>query len=212
MKKIFLLIALISLANCSSLTGLREPKIKDQIYSSADLYFNPAMKNAYVFDSKKNVVSFNIQDVQKDFGTKQDNGSWSQNIGALSVKQFQDALTKAFTKVNLVNSNPGKAVNSDYLVVPTITDAKVTVRTISQSYVTIDYQIDVYDKLGKNVYSQKLQIERKGKFKSASMTSVGGIPISAKADINPDDSSMIFEAVCDGVDKIVNQLIASKKL
>jgi uncharacterized protein YcfL len=202
-----LILVSIFLVSCSSLTGLRPAKIKGNVNKTASLYIDPAIKNKFVFSSKKNTVGFKLSD-----GVKSDNNSWSQNIGELSAQQFQDASKKAFANVELVNSNPKKALNSTYLIVPSIVDAKVTIRDLMQSYVTITYKVDVYDKSGSSVYSDELTIEEKGKFKSVSMTSVGGIPISANANLRPDESPMIFEAVSNGVDKLINKMVKSNKL
>lgn len=206
MKKILALVFLGLLANCAhDLTDLRAPKIKGTVAKSATLYISPEMKKNHVFSSKTMVVGANITS-----GVKNDDSSWSQNIGELSARQFQDALKLSFTKLEV--STQKSAGNNTYLIVPTIVKADVVIRDYLQSYIVLTYKLEVYDKSGKLVYSDEIKVEEKGKFKSASMTSVGGIPIMGKANIRPNESPMIFEAVSEGVDEIVNKLVKSGKL
>jgi hypothetical protein len=206
MKKILALVFLGLLANCShDLTSLRAPKIKDQINNSATLYIDPAMKKNYIFSSNAMAVGADIFD-----GVKKDNGAWGQNIGELSAQQFQDALEKAFTKLSV--SSYKSSNNSSYLVVPTIVKANVTLRDFWQSSIELIYKIEVYNKSGKLVYSDEVKTKKNGKLKSSSVTFVGGIPIMGQATLRVDDSSMIFEAISEGVDEIVNKLLKSGKL
>lgn len=207
MKKILALVVSLSLlTSCaSSLTGLRSPKIKGVINKSATLYIDPKMHKDYVFSSSTIAVGANIVT-----GVKSENNAWSQNIGELSAEQFQYALGKAFSKLD--SSTQKSANKNSYLVVPTILKAEVTLRDFLRSYIVLAYKLEVFDKSGKLVYSDQVEVEESGKYKASSMTSVGGIPIMGQANIRPNESSMIFEAVSEGVDEIVNKLVKSGKL
>jgi hypothetical protein len=206
MKKIIALVFLGFLVNCASnLTNLRAPKIEGVINKSATLYINPNMKKDYIFSSKAILFDANISS-----GFKNDNDSWGQNIGELSAQQFQDALEKAFKGLDV---SAQRSINkSTYLIVPTILKAEVTLRDYFRSYVVIAYKLEIYDRSGKLVYSDKIEVEESGKYKSFSVMSFGGIPVMGQVDIRPNESSMIFEAVSKGVDKIVNKLVKSGKL
>lgn len=206
MKKLSIFLALLIMANCSGLHDLRPPHIKGSINKTVALYINPEMLTKHQVGATKNVVSADLG------GVKKDQGAWKQNVGELSAKQFEDALQKAFSRVEVVKNK--KAGGASYLVVPTIIKSQLVIRTLLQSYIDLTYRLEIYDQSNKLVYSDEETITRKGKYKKATGMGIGGIPIpvTGKISAQEDESEMIFEAVCDGVDKIVNKMIASGKL
>ena len=211
MKKIFIILSILITANCASdLPYLRTPNIKGSSNKSVNIYFDKELKTKYIVGGKIESSSFNILDVansKKKLGTSSQTADWSQNIGELSMRQFKHAFSKAFATSKIVDS---KIFDAEYLIIPTITNHSIEINQYSRSVITISYKIEVYDTSKKLVYSDEQTFKSKGKRKSFGVASANGIPIMADSQKSVNDSSMIFEVVSDGVDKMVNTLISSQ--
>ncbi len=211
MKKILSILLALIITNCASnLAYLRDPQIKGSSSESVNIYFGKDLKTNYIVSGKIENSSFNILDVansNKKLGTSSQTANWSQNLGELSIKQFKNAFNKAFLNNKIVDS---KSFDAKYLIIPTITSHNIELNQYSRSVITIVYKIEVYDSSQKLVYQNEQTFKSKGKRKGFGVASANGIPIMADSQKSVDDSSMIFEVVCDGVDKITNKLLSSQ--
>lgn len=208
MKKTLSLIAIFFLFSCAKdLTAPREAQIETKTGKSILVYIDSELEKKYVFSSKSGTIGFALSDL-KNSGVKTQ--EWSQNIGALSANQFRNALKQGFAKVEFTNKKPVKKNfgNYDYLIIPTIEKAEVVIRDYLQSYVVITYKILAFDNKGNEVANIEKKVKENGKYKSADMTSVMGVPVAGKIN-KPNDSMMIFKAIAEGVDESVNALIKS---
>lgn len=212
MKKLLLIFSIFLLANCAKdLRSLKAPQIEGSSNKSASIYFDKDLKTKYIVGSKAGGSSFSALDVgakksKNDISSKEQ--KWSQNVGELSIKQFNAAFKKAFASLDQVSS---KNINkADYLIVPSIVKSDIEINKLSKNIITIAYKIDVYDKSNKIIYSDEQSFKQKGKRKKMSVVMIGPVPVFGEAELDIDDSSAVFEIVSDGVDKMVNKLISSQ--
>lgn len=214
MKKILFLISILFLASCASdLQKLKSPNIKGKIDKSISIYFASELEKNYKFGSKSDLIKFNAlkHESKKPVGFEK-GGDWEQNIGQLSVAQFKAALDKAFVATKIVNKNIKKADRNSYLIVPSIVSQDIEINALSRSSIKIVYKIDVYNEDENLIYSKETVIKESGKYKGFGIVFIGPIPIMGKANLKPNESSMIFEAVSNGVENAINEMLKSNKL
>jgi hypothetical protein len=219
--KIILLLNLIFIAACSNnYLNFKKTELENSKDQAILVYISKEMQNSYLLDSKDNEVVYKKTETK---GTKSFGEQWSKKISQLSAQEFQNSISSAYSNVTIAKEIPALDTFSEnrkftYLVVPQINRIEIEKRSFHESNILVDYRIDVYNHLGRKIYSNETRVEQKGYLKTADKTFKGKLvskdKLNSKSERNnsSEESEVITNVVKQGINQLVNDLIKSNKI